>query len=132
SSTALASQLATGQAVRFRLRANPTKRLRTGTKQAGKRVELFDLEQQMLWFARQADRAGLAPASDANGWEECLRIIDEPKARGTRKGATITAASVLYEGVAQVTDIDALTNAIRDGIGPAKSYGFGLLSVAIL
>ena len=37
---------------------------------------------------------------------------------------------VRFDGVLQVTDVGALVEAVRGGIGPAKAFGFGLLSLA--
>ena len=38
--------------------------------------------------------------------------------------------SVLFEGVFIVEDTSALRDLMLSGIGPAKAFGFGLLSVA--
>jgi CRISPR system Cascade subunit CasE len=37
---------------------------------------------------------------------------------------------VLYEGVLRVENAEALAEAVKAGIGHAKAYGFGLLSLA--
>jgi len=37
---------------------------------------------------------------------------------------------VRYEGLLQVTDPHLLVEAVRAGIGSAKGFGFGLLSLA--
>jgi CRISPR system Cascade subunit CasE len=37
---------------------------------------------------------------------------------------------VRYEGILQVTDCARFLAALAAGIGPAKGFGFGLLSVA--
>jgi CRISPR system Cascade subunit CasE len=44
------------------------------------------------------------------------------------KGRRIRSAR--YEGVLEVTDADHFRNTVISGIGPAKAFGFGLLSVA--
>ena len=49
-------------------------------------------------------------------------VADTPRA--------ITIASVLFDGILQVEDAVRLGEALRTGIGRAKSYGQGLLSVA--
>jgi len=38
--------------------------------------------------------------------------------------------SVRYEGILSVTDADKFLAAVVSGIGPAKAFGFGLLSIA--
>ena len=51
-----------------------------------------------------------------------------------RKGGPEAAAqrlrSARFEGILQVTDAEAFAKTLAAGIGPAKGYGFGLLSVA--
>ena len=49
-----------------------------------------------------------------------------------RNGSTMTVRflSVRFEGLLQVSDPDRFVGAIRSGIGSAKGFGFGLLSVA--
>lgn len=50
------------------------------------------------------------------------------KHNGGNKEQTLFA--VLFEGVLQVTDPDKLRIAVGAGIGSAKGFGFGLLSLA--
>ena len=45
-------------------------------------------------------------------------------------GAAIIVQRACFEGVLQVTRGDALRAALLDGIGPAKAFGCGLLSLA--
>ena len=44
--------------------------------------------------------------------------------------ADVPHFGVRFDGTLQVTDARALARAVRDGIGPAKAFGFGLLSLA--
>jgi len=37
--------------------------------------------------------------------------------------------SVLFEGSFRLNDLGALKNLLESGIGPAKAFGFGLLSI---
>jgi CRISPR system Cascade subunit CasE len=52
--------------------------------------------------------------------------------RGRTANRLVTLAGVLFEGLLEVTDPDNLRLAIREGIGPGKAIGCGLLSVAPL
>ena len=54
------------------------------------------------------------------------------KRPGGRAKRDLTLFGVRFDGVLAVTDPDALTGAVRQGIGPAKGFGFGLLSLAPL
>lgn len=128
------SQIVPGSIVRLRLRANTTKRLRTGSSTPGKRIGLKTDEEKLGWFARHAGGAGLAPIRDNDGasspWADAVRVSSEPPARGRRQDAPVTLAASVFDGFGIVEDCELLMNAIRTGVGPAKSYGFGLLSVA--
>jgi CRISPR system Cascade subunit CasE len=123
--TAFYAAIALGQHLRFRLRANPTRRVhasRTGDKLAGKRVELRTDEQRQAWIARKLQGAGCELIG-------CV-IRDEPTQHGVREGKRVAHGAATFDGVLRVTDPSLLQAAIRQGIGSGKAYGFGLLSVA--
>jgi CRISPR system Cascade subunit CasE len=42
----------------------------------------------------------------------------------------MTHEGVVYEGVLSVVDAALARRSLADGIGPAKAYGFGLLSLS--
>ncbi len=125
-----------GQVLRFRLRANPTKKVDTksspdGQRRNGRRVDLRTEPQQMEWLSRRADDSGfrlvpVGPGSDARA----VRVGTSEKLRGRTASRLVTLAGVLFEGLLEVTDPDNLRLAIREGIGPGKAFGCGLLSVA--
>ncbi|MEU2558387.1 type I-E CRISPR-associated protein Cas6/Cse3/CasE [Streptomyces longispororuber] len=46
------------------------------------------------------------------------------------RGAKVVITSVTFEGHLEVTDAEALTHHLLHGIGPAKAYGCGLLTLA--
>lgn len=121
-------QFAAGQALQFRLRANPTKKLsdrRTGTAN-GVRVGLYEEEEQLAWLGRKGQDGGFAVSS--------CHVIPEGKLDHTRGAgdarAKMPLLAVRFDGVLHVTDPDALVQTLRAGIGSAKAFGFGLLSVA--
>jgi CRISPR system Cascade subunit CasE len=111
-----------GQLLNFRLRANPVKR----DADTGKRLGLLEEEDQREWLDRKGQRNGFRVV-------RCHVIPEGLKKFDKRSGGTerkVTLASVRYEGVLQVTDPAALLEAMEGGIGPAKAFGFGLLSLA--
>ena len=109
-----------GQLLQFRLKANPSKR----DNQTRKLIGMFHEADQLEWLSRQGDR---------NGFEiQGVDVIQTPNIFG-RKGeekAPIRLATVLYQGVLRVKDVDRLVAALQQGIGRGRSYGCGLLSVA--
>jgi CRISPR system Cascade subunit CasE len=61
-------------------------------------------------------------------------LIDEGRITGNRStgeaGFPLTFHSVRAEGTLEVADIDKALSALHEGVGPAKAFGFGLLSLA--
>ncbi|MDA0282870.1 MAG: type I-E CRISPR-associated protein Cas6/Cse3/CasE [Planctomycetota bacterium] len=106
----------TGQQLAFRLRANPT------VKREGKRHGLLSEEDQSAWLQRKAE---------TNGFRVVSVVITPERPRESGMGRTLKFASALFEGRLVIEDSDLfLASAIASGIGSAKAFGFGLLSVA--
>ena len=128
--------LSEGQVLRFRLRANPTKKTDTksgpdGQRRNGRRVDLRTETQQIEWLSRKAGRSGfrLVPAGPSST-TPAVRVGAGEKLQGRAGSGTVTLAGVLFEGLLEVTNPDNLRLAIREGIGPGKAFGCGLLSIA--
>lgn len=130
---ALLAALKPGIHLRFRLRANPTKKVATktgedGRKRNGTRADLRDEEAQRDWLHSKGQQHGFAILG--------MRLADEPLQIGQRPGRgdiyRLAVAPVLYDGILQIADITLFRQALEGGIGPAKAYGCGLLSVAPL
>jgi len=113
-------ELRRGQALAFRLRANPTQRRR------GKRRAWLTGDEQRAWLERKGQQAGFSILSvdcQMEGLTLLSKRLHLPPLR---------LNSVLYEGVLEVTDPDQCAHAVATGIGSAKAFGFGLLSLAPL
>lgn len=121
-------QLSAGQSLSFRLRANPTKRLSAGKGNIGKRVGIYDEEDQLAWLARKGEQHGfrvLQAQVSRDG-----KIKDEDAIHRDHKIHKLELLSVQFDGILQVTDPDKLVAAVQNGIGSGKGFGFGLLSLA--
>lgn len=113
-----------GQILRFRLRANPTKRLPAPSHDKdGQRVQLFKEEEQLAWLKRKAAEAGFRVL-------ECRVSGVERQVSRKGDGPRVIHQAVTFDGLLQVTGPDTFTEAVASGIGPAKGFGFGLLSLA--
>jgi len=137
--------IATGERLRFRLRANPTRKVDThsgpgGERRNGRRVGLGDEEAQLAWLSRKGEQCGFA-LLNARAAPSVVNVRSAPEARlvgwraqgsgdEERETRRLTFAPVLFEGELRVTDAERFREALGQGIGPAKAYGFGLLSVA--
>lgn len=113
---------AVGQLLSFRLRANPVRRDRA----SGDRQGLLQEDQQRAWLDRKGETGGFRVVRCHVIPEGLLSI------RQRRAGSEhdVSLLSVRFEGLLQVTDPQALRRTLERGIGPAKGFGFGLLSLA--
>lgn len=116
-----------GQCLRFRLAANPTRRLSKHSPDAkeesiGKRVPVPD-DRLIDWLARRAESAGFLINQDATIFQPGYAFMN-------KNGKRARLRSVLFNGLLQVTDPDAFRRTLVSGIGSGKTFGFGLLSVA--
>lgn len=123
-----------GAHFRFRLRANPTRKISTksspeGVRSNGKRVPVRGDEERAVWLARKLLEGGMRLAeSSAGPW---LLQLPEGLQYGNRKnGNGTTHEAHLFEGILEVIDAEKARNTILVGVGPGKAFGFGLLSLA--
>lgn len=136
-------QIVAGMTLRFRLRANPTKRISKFTTEQkdfewiGRRVELRREEDQIAWLQRKAEQGGFQLRSVATRPELTdVRISPQAKVVGGRgKGPDskqVSFGTALFEGLLEVQDVELFRQTLSLGIGSGKAYGFGLLSIATL
>lgn len=122
------NSIRSGQVLRFRLRANPTRKIDTksgpdGTRRNGRRVPVSGTDAQVEWLVRKAAEHGfelLQVAVAASGSAELV------KSRKTNR----TFQGVVFEGSLAVRDPERFRDALAKGLGPGKAFGFGFLSVA--
>ncbi|NOX55008.1 MAG: type I-E CRISPR-associated protein Cas6/Cse3/CasE [Planctomycetes bacterium] len=113
---------AAGQLLRFRLRANPVVKRKPAGANEGKRLGLFREEDQITWLVRKGNQAGFVLRN--------VLVIKEGFQSSRKNNHAITHWAVRFEGVLEVSDPDRLLQSLAEGIGPAKAFGFGLLSLA--
>jgi len=106
-----------GALLRFLLRANPVKRL----KEARCRVPLIREDEQRAWLGRKLLGAAEAVEVQITG----RNTLWFSKAKKAGKIATVT-----YSGLLEVEAPESLMALVKSGIGPAKGFGCGLLSLA--
>jgi CRISPR system Cascade subunit CasE len=112
----------TGQLLAFRLHANPT------FKRHGKRLAWLRERDQLNWLTRKGDEAGF----------RLIQALAQPigmntaRKRDAHTNHDLSWFAVRFEGILQVTDPQPFHQALLQGIGPAKAFGCGLLSLAPL
>lgn len=128
-------RLGEGQRWRFALACNPVRSLRHVEDPAvlgrGKRVPVVGTQHLQDWLMGRA--AGYGFTVDENSF-----IVDGRRPEEFRKkdpsGSTnrVRITAVRYSGTLRVVDGEKLRSALTEGIGSAKAYGCGLLTLAPL
>lgn len=142
-----------GQMLGFRLVANPIERRRQRDEHGNElwssgekphvrfhRRPLMKPEQQEEWL----DRQGIVHTCESNGalvGGFKVRYVTITPLAGPRhrpdeisheKKYSIPHIGVRFDGVIEVTHAEAFLNTLSHGVGPAKAFGFGFLSIAPL
>lgn len=143
-----------GMRLFFRLQANPSKRAANKGKSQNdddqdgfdakfrgskrRRIAIHKEDEQIEWLARQGERYGFKLSNlkvnqtvyNVISQKEGKLEFNKPSANGVGSTHRVTYGSAVFEGVLVVTDSDQFQNALFNGIGQGKAYGFGLLSIA--
>ena len=149
-----------GQVWAFRLTANPSYSAPRGPEVRGKRYGHVTVEQQRRWLIERTPRYGFelvpvpgtkaAEADDAASGAAATTSADADAVAASASVVVVrrerpvfrrrnpdrdrrdrvTINRTVYEGVARVTDPDALRHALVAGIGRSKAYGCGLMTLA--
>lgn len=136
--SALRDVLKVGQILAFRLQANPTRKIDTkstteGGRRNGRRVPIRDEEGLYAWLLRKGDACGFALLEVSTDCIPNTLVRPGGLVRGVRSGngkQQLTFAAVRFDGVLRITSLDRFRSALVGGIGTAKAYGHGLLSIA--
>jgi len=122
-------RIRSGDLVRFRLRANPTRKVQDGSRNGKrKRVDPNFLD-HWCWLSNKFGEAADCPiciGTFVPGWAHGWRTKHEPQ----HPDKPMQWWSVLFEGTFRLGDPAVLKRLLESGIGSAKAFGFGLLSIA--
>jgi len=127
----LLGQLKTGQLWGFRLTANPVRRARPSIDEYRRLSAHRTVAQQRDWLLSRAAAHGFQVTSGPRG-EPNVEVRDRRTVAFAREASTVTLAMASFDGMLEVTDVPALSAALTRGIGRAKGYGCGLLTLARL
>jgi len=109
----------------FRLLGNPTMRKKQPDG-SGKRVGLYKIEEQENWLSRKAEQGGFrvlaVKLTD-------LGLIESIKQKNSRI-YNIKHLGIQFDGILSVKNPKNFEKTIIKGVGSAKAFGFGLLSLA--
>lgn len=121
-----------GQIWRFRLKANPVHSVREGSDcKRGKVMAHVTAEQQLDWLMERAPRCGFQIDCGSDN-QPNVQIRQRDFEHFRREKKKVSVSTVTFEGVLKITDAEAFIASLRNGIGRAKAYGCGLLTIAKL
>lgn len=132
----LLERIAKGQQWHFRLRANPA---RKASEDKGRRHRAegivgkiqghVTVDQQMQWLIDRSASHGFKILDNEAGQSDVV-VKERHKEQFKRGDATVTLVTAVFEGHLEVTDADLFRETLCQGIGRAKGFGCGLLTVA--
>lgn len=126
----LLKRLSKGQVYAFRFTGNA---VRSGRRSEGaERTQRFGHvtpAQQTEWLVRQAERHGFDLMPSATG-EPDAAVVGRRRTVFFRDGQRVVIAVAEFAGNLQVQDPARLCRALTAGIGHARAYGCGLLTLA--
>ena len=111
-----------GQIWQFDLLASPCKKVAREGKSNSQRRVLRTVEERCGWLVRKGEQNGfqLISLQELEGSQRSGRHTEE-------RGGRMYLDSYHYQGALRVTDAEQFREAVRNGVGPGKSYGLGML-----
>ncbi|MER2092060.1 MAG: type I-E CRISPR-associated protein Cas6/Cse3/CasE [Saccharopolyspora rectivirgula] len=127
----LLDSLRPGQRWHFRLTANPVHSARKEDWHTTKPIGHVTVKQQEQWLLDRAPRLGfrIPPVKGDNGGLD-LAVVERKTHRFPKRGHLVTISTATFEGHLEITDAEALRRTLTFGVGRAKAYGCGLLTLA--
>ena len=135
----IANAFQKGTQYKFRLMAAPAMRpSKSNTDGTRNRKPFYKQEEQKQWLVRKGERNGFSlisrePQQEWLGFDDTdlsqVTITPIGKKKGKKEEKTITIYAVQFDGYLQVEDPGLFYQAVKNGIGAAKGFGMGLLSL---
>jgi CRISPR system Cascade subunit CasE len=127
----LLERIGEGQRWQFRLRANPVHSVKhtsdLQTQEPAKRGKVYahvTVQQQEQWLLERAEKCGFQLQAGSFG------VVQQEVRRFMRQRKPVTLGIATFEGILEVADVPLFLQALTCGIGRAKAYGCGLLTIA--
>ncbi|SHK57356.1 type I-E CRISPR-associated protein Cas6/Cse3/CasE [Actinacidiphila paucisporea] len=132
-------RLARGSTWSFRLTANPVHSIRRKEGEPTKRTAHITARHQAAWLLSKQSQGGFEITSKEPGArllehrdEHQLVVRDKRDLQFAKASErrTVTLTAVTYDGRLTVTDPEVLRRTLTQGLGKAKAYGCGLMTLA--
>lgn len=117
-----------GECLGFDLLTSPCKKVSQGENgRNSQRRILREPQQRLDWLQRKAEQNGFQILN--------VQELEQSHSYGKHsrdKGGSMYLDAYHYQGTLKITDPEQFILALREGIGPGKAYGLGMLMVRIL
>ncbi len=123
----LLASIGNGQIWRFRLRANAARSIIEEKGARGKPHAHTTTAHQLEWLQNKAPRCGFSLQED--GFDVVASDTMQFR-RSEARDTRVTIGAVVFEGQLTVIDAELFREALTKGVGRAKAYGCGLLTLA--
>ena len=126
-----------GQLWQFRLKANPVRKVLVDKGRRERAGVVGTLQghvteaQQRTWLMDRAEAHGFRIAQTEEGFER-LAVSNRRRERFKRQGSVVTLTTAQYDGVLEVVDTEAFRHTLGFGLGRARGFGCGLMTIAPL
>lgn len=133
------SRLNAGDRLAFRLTANPVHTARRNDEEPTKLTAHIGPRHQLRWLLQRQEAAGFMVLQKPPGHELVSEldqyevIIHDRRQLAFKKpgnGKPVTLTTVTFDGRLEITDPDAFRHTLTRGLGRAKAYGCGLMTLA--
>ena len=147
----LLNRIVRGREFVFRLRANPVTATRTPAKPSAsqrRRIEASDrprgarvphrtVAHQLGWFGERAEKWGFGIPDTTDGRPDVRlsgrdRMVFTKSGSGNAGGRQIVIQTATFEGRLRVEDPGTALASLLGGVGPARAYGCGLITLSPL
>lgn len=124
-----------GQLWQFRLKANPVRKVLVDKGRREREGIIGTLQghvteaQQRAWLISRAEANGFRVAQTAEGFDR-LVVSNRRREQFRRHDGVVTLSTAQYDGVLEVTDTKAFRHVLGFGLGRARGFGCGLMTIA--
>ena len=117
------SQIKAGQKLHFRIKGNTVSSKAGEKDKRGNVVPCRNEREKMEWLTKKAAANGFSLGKDS------FELTETGKQKFWRESNQVELTYGIFEGLLEVTDTELFATALTQGIGRAKAYGCGLLTV---
>ena len=128
-------QVREGQLWQFRLKANPVRKVLVDKGRRARAGVVGSIQghvteaQQRAWLLDRSEAQGFRIVRTEEGYDR-LTVSHRRHERFKRHGDVVTLVTAQYDGILEVTNADAFRHVLGFGMGRARGFGCGLMTIA--